>query len=446
MMLTRLSRGLAWGVVAAVLAACHDTGGTPTVQGPLAGVRYVNVVPDTGALDIRIIDIVGDAPATFGASFRTGGSPIGGAAQTSPPYQAVAAGRRHIRVFNSSSDPVIAQQVHVDTTFTFEANRNYTFALRGFSRAGQAPHVVAAIQPDAPPASSAGQIAVRVWQLAPGLDPAATTPLDAWIVVRGSAALAGAPTIAGLSYTDTSRYVGIATGTYRVAFTAAGTTQPVLFEANLPTGGAGIGGTTAAGSALTVVVVPRSVPGSRAPMAFTAIQPVALTSNPDSTVTAVAVAPHGLATGAGVVVSGADTAIYNGTFTVTVVDATTFRYRTTRTTAGSPATGYPFFLPGGSASSFNGLPISRLTASGTTATLATSASHGLAKNDIITVSGANQAEYNGIFAVDSVVSGTRVTYTMSGTPTTPATGAPVWRRGVDDFTRPFTMFLIDRRP
>jgi uncharacterized protein DUF4397 len=446
MMLTRLSRVLAWGVVAAMLPACHDTGGTPTVQGPLAGLRYVNIVPDTGALDIRVIDIVGDAPATFGASFRTGGSPIGGAAQTSPPYQAVAAGQRHIRVFNSSSDPAIAQQVHVDTTFTFEENRNYTFALRGFARPGQTPHVVAAIQPDAPPASSAGQFAVRAWQLAPGLDPAVTTALDAWIVARGSAALSGAPTIAGLSYTDTSRYVSVATGTYRVAFTAAGTTQPVLFEANLPTGGAGIGGTTAAGSAITVVVVPRSVPGSRAPMSFTAVQGIALTSNPDSTVTAVTVAPHGLASGASIVISGADTAIYNGTFTVTVVDATTFTYRTTRTTIGSPATGYPFFLPASSASSFNGLAISRLTASGTTATLVTAGSHGLAKNDIFTISGADQPEYNGSFSVDSVVSGTKVTYTANGTPATPASGAPVWRRTADDFTRPFTMFLIDRRP
>src|SRR5256886_4736183 len=109
---------------------------------------------------------------------------------------------------------------------------------------------------------------------------------------------------------DTSRYVSLATGTYRVAFTTAGTTQPLLFEANMPTGGAGIGGTTAAGSAITVVVGPRSVPGSRAPMSFTATQAIALTSNPDSTVTAVTVAPHGLTTGASVVVSGAETAVY----------------------------------------------------------------------------------------------------------------------------------------
>jgi len=447
MRLDRVWRLLSWGTVAGAVLACHDSKGIPTQQGPLAGLRYVNVVSDTGALDIRIVDIVGDAPATFGASFRTGGSPIGQAAQTSPPYQAVAAGLRHIKVFNSSTDVAIAQQWHVDTTFTFQADREYTFAVRGFSRTGQTPRVVAAIQIDAPPASVAGQVAVRTWQLAPGLDPSATTALDAWIVPRGSAALSGSPTIAGQSYPDTSSYANVASGTYRVAFTAAGTTQPVLFQANMPVGGSGVGGTTAAGSAITVLVAPRSVPGSRAPMSFAAIGAIAsLTSNADSTVTAVTSAPHNLASANSVVIAGADTAIYNGTFTVTVVNATTFTYRAARTTVGSPATGYPFWLLASSVSSFNGLGVSRLSATGTTATLVTTSSHGLAKNDIITISGANEAEYNGSFAVDSVVSSSTVRYTANGTPAAAATGVPVWRRGADDFTRPNVMFLIDRRP
>ena len=71
--------------------------------------------------------------------------------------------------------------------------------------------------------------------------------------------------------------------------------------------------------------------------------------------------------------------------------------------------------------------------------------HGLATNDIVTISGAAQPEYNGSFAV-TVGSATTVTYTANGTPTSPATGTPVWRRGGDDFTRPNIMFLIDRRP
>jgi hypothetical protein len=305
---------------------------------------------------------------------------------------------------------------------------------------------VAAIQPDEPPASAAGQIALRIWQLAPGLDPSATTPLDAWIVARGSAALAGTPTMAAVAYPDTSRYVNTATGTYRVAFTAAGTTQPILFQANMPTGGSGIGGTTAAGSAITVLVVPRSVPGSRAPMHFTGITGVTLISNPDSTATAVTAAAHNLTTGDMVTISGADTAVYNGTRPVTVVNATTFTYRMSRTTTGSPATGYPFFLRPSEASTFNGLAVSRLTATGTTARLVTQGSHGLAKNDILTISGATEPEYNGSFAVDSVVSGTTILFTANGAPAFPATGTPVWRRGGEDFTRPNVMFLIDRRP
>src|SRR2546430_4738600 len=52
-------RLLAWGTVAGAVLACHDTKGVPTQQGPLAGLRYVNVVSDTGPLDIRIVDIVG---------------------------------------------------------------------------------------------------------------------------------------------------------------------------------------------------------------------------------------------------------------------------------------------------------------------------------------------------------------------------------------------------
>lgn len=447
MMLQRVSRFVVWGAVASALLACQDEGATPTSQVPIAGLRYVNIVSDTGALDIRIVDIVGDAPATFGATFRTGGSPAGAGLQTSPPYQAVEAGTRRIRVFNSSTDPLIAQQEHLDTTFTFEANRSYTFALHGFSRTGQTPTLEAAIQADAPPASVAGQIAVRTWQLASGLDPSATTPLDAWVVARGSAALSGAPTTAGESYPDTSSYVNVATGTYRVAFTAAGTTQPILFQANMPPGGAGIAGTTVAGTAITAVVVPRSVPGSRAPLPFTAIQGISsLTSNPlDSTVAAVTAAPHGLATGNSVIINGADTTIYNGTFTVTVVDPSTFTYRASRATAGSPATGYPFWLLSSAASSFNGLPVSRLSATGTTATLVTLGSHGLATNDIVTIIGATQPEYNGSFAV-TVGDATTVTYTANGTPASPATGTPIWRRAGDDFTGPNIMFLIDRRP
>ena len=445
MMLRHGGRVVVTCLVAGAAVACDESGGgTVTQPPPLAGLRYVNLVSDTGAVDIRVVDIVGDAPATFGATFRTGGSPTGAGLQTSPPYQAVEAGTRRIRVFNSSSDPAVAQQILLDTTFTFEADRNYTFALRGFARTGQMPPLDAAIQVDEPPPAAAGQIAVRAWGLAPTLDPAATTPLDAWIVAPGSAALTGSPTIGGQAYPAASAYVNIPTGSYRVAFTAAGTTQPVLFQANMPSGGSGIAGTTVEGTAITVLVVARSVPGSRAPFHFTGIQGISSLTSSGLTATAVTPAPHNLATGTSVILNGADTAVYNGTFSITVVDATTFTYTIGRATTGPPATGYVFWRPASAGSSFNGLPVSRLTSSGTTATLVTLAAHGLATNDIATITGANEPEYNGSFAVTRL-NATTVTYTTNGTPAaSPATGTPVWRRGTDDFTRPNIMFLVDR--
>lgn len=47
--------------------------------------------------------------------------------------------------------------------------------------------------------------------------------------------------------------------------------------------------------------------------------------------------------------------------------------------------------------------------------------HGLSTGDTVTVSGAVETDYNGTFAV-TVTSTTALTYAISGTPTTPATG------------------------
>jgi hypothetical protein len=64
-----------------------------------------------------------------------------------------------------------------------------------------------------------------------------------------------------------------------------------------------------------------------------------------------------------------------------------------------------------------------ITRSGSTAT-ATCTGHGLVTNDYVVIKGANQQEYNGVFQV--TVTGTDTfTYTVAGTPATPATGTIV---------------------
>src|SRR4029077_15368442 len=169
------------------------------------------------------------------------------------------------------------------------------------------------------------------------------------------------------------------------AFAATGTLTPVFFQANVPAGAAGTSttqpnpGSNVAGSGITALGVPRSAPATGAPFAFSAIQAVSLASNADSTVTGTTPAAHGLAVGNRIQIAGADTAIYNGASVtiLTVPTTTTFTYRAARTTTGTPATGFPFWLPVAQSANFNGVAISRLTSVGTTATVTTQANHGL---------------------------------------------------------------------
>lgn len=63
-----------------------------------------------------------------------------------------------------------------------------------------------------------------------------------------------------------------------------------------------------------------------------------------------------------------------------------------------------------------------ITRSGTTATATTPANHGLNVGDRVNVRGANQSEYNGTFVITAVPSATTFTYTVTGSPATPATG------------------------
>ena len=76
-----------------------------------------------------------------------------------------------------------------------------------------------------------------------------------------------------------------------------------------------------------------------------------------------------------------------------------------------------------------------ITRSGSTATITFPRQQDFSVGNPITVSGATQSEYNGTFAVDSVVTpGFVYTYTVSGTPATPATGTIVGYGGEYDFT------------
>ena len=69
------------------------------------------------------------------------------------------------------------------------------------------------------------------------------------------------------------------------------------------------------------------------------------------------------------------------------------------------------------------ISLSSLTRSGTTATATTTSNHNLATGVSVIIAGAVETAYN-ITATISVISNTQFTYTVAGSPSTPATGSP----------------------
>ncbi len=302
----RIVRILAIGLLAAGAACSRDNAGVIVTPDPVGGLRYVNLVSDTGAMDFRVIDIIGDAPNTIAATFRTGGLVFGNVnpSPTQPPYQPVRAGARHIRVFMSGTTAAVASTQMFDTTVTFAANTNYTFFLFGTSRTGVAGRCCSVlITKDSVPTLAAGKWAVRVLNLAPDYAGAPTVPAAGSGLDLRIASTAGAtPTAAASTATvgvitnqalgNLSSYVSLDTsGTavtsvpgYKLFAVANGTTSPAVFQAVMPLGTRGsatsnpFAGTSVAGTAITAVILPRSTPASLAPQTAAA----SVTTNIDS--------------------------------------------------------------------------------------------------------------------------------------------------------------------
>jgi hypothetical protein len=318
---------------AAVAACSKDTAGVLQTPPPLAGLRYFNAVPDTGMMDFRVVDVVSYAPNTVQATFRTGGNPQGITTTFPPPYLSVQAGTRHIRVFLEDTVLATATTVMFDTTVTFVENTNYTFYLYGSART---PPLKAMITADSVPTIATGNIAVRVLNLAPALDgtpvaaPSPTTPVDAFVTAVATTPPLAAPAVANVGYVGKSAYVQMAAGTgLKAAITATGTTGPVLFQAKMPVGILGtttdepIAGTLVPGTALTVLLVPRTVAGSTAPAGTAGTVIDSTITFTGTTATARSTVNTGVAVNDIVNITGASDPAFNGTYVVTAVATVT---------------------------------------------------------------------------------------------------------------------------
>lgn len=251
-------------------AACDDDGITgPRSAEPQAVVRFVNVVTDTGTVDLRFIDRVENLPTLLGRAFRA----------HSGGYQRTAAGERPARVFPTSTDPVLTQIMLVDTTLNFAVDGRYTIVYAGRANGNQ-DRLAVLEDPAAIPAPAAGSIAIKVLHAAFG-----TGSVDVYAVPVDSVNMAtpadwqtNAITVAtGVNYLAQSAYftapVRPTAGLrfYRFVVTAAGSTTP-LFAATPDLAGAAAPagasygpqpGVQISGSVLTLVVAPGSVPGTR---------------------------------------------------------------------------------------------------------------------------------------------------------------------------------------
>lgn len=261
-----------------VASSCQPDRVTNTPAIPSAGVRFINAVPDTGAsfgIDFRFVDIVENSDAyriTFRNTPSTSGAVVAGAQIQYKPAQI---GSRHFRIFLDDTIQAIASTVLKDSTVNLEEGHNYTFLLWGNARSSGADkmHLTVIDENVADPGQqvalrviNAGGTAVDVRQYAttgtlpatadwPNVGPysISTYKLVSPTTIKFNVQPAGGGTAL---FNDVQGVVGEKIGTTTGATTGGGCTVGVDCTV--------IPGTTVAGSAVTIVVFPRSVAGSKA--------------------------------------------------------------------------------------------------------------------------------------------------------------------------------------
>jgi hypothetical protein len=252
-------------LAAPAVSACKPDEIVNTENIPTAGVRFINAVPDTGAafgLDFRFVDVA-ESNAAFRIPFRNNPATAGGVvASTLIQYKNARAGQRHFRVFLSDSLQSIATVVLADSTVSLEAGKLYTVVLWGNARSSGADKMRVNVIEESV-ADPGSQVALRLMN-------ATNSPIDGRQYPSGGTAPATATWGAVPAY-SVSNYVLVAPGQVRYNVQPAGGGTSLFADAlallgNVPTVDIeGTPGTTIAGSAVTMIVFPRSVAGSKAP-------------------------------------------------------------------------------------------------------------------------------------------------------------------------------------
>jgi hypothetical protein len=249
-------------VLTAGVMACRPDEVIKTEDIPTAGVRFINAVPDSSGafgLDMRFVDIV-ESNAQFRMTFRNNPVTSGGiTASTQTQFKPARAGSRRFRIFLDDTIQTIASTVVKDTTVTLEAGKNYTAILWGAGRLGTMRLVFFEDVPTDPGTN----VALRVIN-------ATENAIDVRTYAQGGTAPA-TPTWAGVPAYSRSSFVNDTPGNKMYNVRLAGATTNLFNDMLALVGAAktvdieGLPGTTQAGSAVTLVVFPRSTAGARTP-------------------------------------------------------------------------------------------------------------------------------------------------------------------------------------
>jgi hypothetical protein len=260
-------------LAASVVSACNPEQVIKTDPPHVAGVRFINAVPDSAGafgLDFRFIDIV-ESNAQFKVTFRNSPPSSGIQVSTGIEYKSAKAGSRHFRIFLDDTLQAIASTVVKDSTITLEENHNYTVLLMGSARSTGADKMRLVVI-DETVGDPGAQVALRVIN-------ATGSAIDAREYVQGGTAPAAA-TWANVPPFGISTYVNVAAGNVMYNVQPAGGGTALFTDLQAPPGTAAgrscgcttgnldldaIPGTTVAGSAVTLIVFPRSTAGAKTP-------------------------------------------------------------------------------------------------------------------------------------------------------------------------------------
>jgi hypothetical protein len=260
-------------LAAGAVSACTPEALVKSEDIPTAGVRFINAVPDTGAaygLDLRFVDLVENSSA-YRITFRNGPTTTSGVTGAAlVQYKNAQAGSRHFKIFLDDTLQNIASVALKDSTVNLEAGHNYTFLLWGNARSA-GPDKMRLTIIDETVADPGGQVALRVINAtANGID------VRQYVATGTVPATATWANVAGYTI---SNYVTAPPSQIRYNVRPSGSATTLFADmlaligqpAGTATAGCVVGvdcealpGTTVPGSAITLIVFPPSVTGSKA--------------------------------------------------------------------------------------------------------------------------------------------------------------------------------------